>query len=84
MTHFLPDGEAIRVTINQAGWPVSIVWHGQRHPIDTILDHWRVDTRWWRDHIWRDYFRLCTLDNFLLIVFHDLIGGDWYVQRIYD
>jgi hypothetical protein len=39
---------------------------------------------WWREGIRRDYFKLTTTTGLLVVIFHDLDTGDWYLQRLYD
>lgn len=64
--------------------PLVLIWDDGRHPVQVILDRWRVDEEWWRGRIWREYYKLVTDSGLLVEVFHDLTAGDWYVQRVYD
>jgi hypothetical protein len=48
------------------------------------MRRWRIDVDWWRGRVWREYFKLVTRTGLLVEVYHDLVGGQWYVQRLYD
>jgi hypothetical protein len=84
MTHFWPEGKLIQVEADALWTPLHLTWDGGRHPVQVILDRWRVDEDWWRERVWREYFRLITRTGLLVEVFHDLTAGEWYVQRVYD
>jgi len=84
MTHFWPEGQPVEVEADGLWTPLYITWGGERHPVQAILDRWRVDEGWWRGQVWREYFRLVTRTGLLVEVFHDLAAGDWYMQRVYD
>lgn len=50
-------------------------------PVVEILDRWRIDDEWWRPApISRMYFRVVLEGGQVLTIFHDLIGGGWYLQ----
>jgi hypothetical protein len=49
-----------------------------------ITRRWRIDVDWWRGRVWREYFKLVTRTGLLVEVYHDLVGGGWFVQRLYD
>ncbi|MEJ2753190.1 MAG: hypothetical protein P8169_11030 [Chloroflexota bacterium] len=84
MTRLWPDGLLLQVDEDGAGAPQWIRWEGQRHSIVNITRHWRVRSDWWREAVWRDYFKLITDSGLLLIIFHDLRSDEWYLQRLYD
>ena len=84
MTHFWPEGQPIVVEADTLWTPLHLTWDGERHPVQVILDRWRVDEDWWRGRVWREYFRLITRTGLLVEVFLDLTTGDWYVQRAFD
>ena len=84
MSRWWPDGDPIRVTADKLGTPQSFIWQGKRHPILRVARRWRIDVYWWRGRVWREYFKLVTGTRLLVEVFHDLIDGEWYVQRLYD
>ncbi len=72
------------VASDEGGTPRAFEWRGQIHPVGGIAKRWRVDWGWWRVRIWREYFKLYTRTGLLVIVYHDLLTGRWYLQRLYD
>ncbi len=44
------------------------------------LDRWRIDDEWWRREISRMYYHVALEGGLLFVLFHDLIGGGWFVQ----
>jgi|GEM_PF-1492319 len=44
----------------------------------------RLSECWWERPVERDYYQLASVSDGLLLVFHDLREGHWYVQGIFD
>jgi hypothetical protein len=84
MSRFWPQGVPITVTCDELATPLEFVWQGYRHPIATIIDRYRDDTRWWQRRIWRENFLLITETGLLVLIYHDVRAGEWRVQRQYD
>lgn len=84
MAHLWPDGLPISVDTDALGVPRCFEWLGQTHRVEIVANRWRVDEDWWRKRIWREYFKLATDSGLLVVVFRDLVGGGWYLQRLYD
>lgn len=84
MTRFWPEGTLIAVVIQASGRPLRFEWQGQVHQVETIARQWRVDVGWWRVRIWRDYFKLTTDSGLLVVIYHELLTQQWYLQRLYD
>ncbi|MDX1415518.1 MAG: hypothetical protein R3293_15090 [Candidatus Promineifilaceae bacterium] len=84
MTRLWSDGDPVQVWGKDNEAPEKLKWCGQLHPVAEVTRRWRVRTDWWHTPIWRDYFKLTTETGLLLIIYHDLLGGQWYVQRLYD
>lgn len=97
MTCFWPKGQLIDV-ITTTNLPFELESHGLAadelpaqfrwlhvdHRVEEILEVWRVDIDWWQTRKWRTYFRLATDTGLLVVIFQDLIGKKWYLQRLYD
>ena len=50
-----------------------------------ISAHWRVHTLWWTDAVvWRDYWQVTTDSGLLCVLYHDLIGDTWHLERIFE
>ena len=51
-------------------------------PVETMCEDWVVQDRWWTDKpVRRHYFELVLIDGRNVVVFRDLIGGRWLMQR---
>jgi len=84
MTRLWQQGQEIKVITDSEGVPISFQWNGRVHHILLISKHWRVHDGWWRREVWRHYFKLVTDSGLLCVIYHDLLKGSWYLQRIYD
>jgi hypothetical protein len=84
MTRLWPDGSPIIITIGESGEPTHFTWQGQTHAVNHITRRWRINLDWWRQRIWRDYFKLTTQTGLLVIIYYDLQTRQWYLQRLYD
>jgi hypothetical protein len=84
MTRLWPAGERVAVVADEEGRPRTFTWQEQSYEVAEITRQWRVDVGWWRRRQWRAYYKLRSDSGLLLILYHDLDGGAWYVQRLYD
>ena len=48
--------------------------------VETILESWRIDDEWWRHMIARAYLNVILEGGKRLVLFQDLITGQWFVQ----
>ena len=64
------------------GSPKALKLRGRWVDVDAESDRWRVDDEWWRERpISRMYYE-CVVDHGLkVVVFKDLITGEWHQQR---
>ena len=50
--------------------------------VDCVREEWVVEDRWWTGRpLRRRYFEVVLLDGRNIVVFHDLVGGGWFLQR---
>ena len=50
--------------------------------VETVREEWVVEDRWWTGRpLRRRYFELVLANGRNVVVFHDLIGGVWFMQR---
>lgn len=63
-----------------AGLPTTVEFDGKRRVVEDIIEVWRVDDEWWRDYICRRYMDVALESGGHVILFQDLVTGDWYVQ----
>lgn len=55
------------------------VGHGR---VEAVLEDWVVEDRWWTGRpLRRRYCELVLVDGRNVVVFRDLVGGRWYLQR---
>ena len=48
--------------------------------VEAILESWRIDDEWWRHMIARAYLAVILEGGKRLVLFQDLITGQWFVQ----
>jgi hypothetical protein len=82
MTRLLREHPLIDVELDDDGRLVAIRWNGRREAVE-VCNRWRVEERWWRDPIARDYCKVAG-ERWLALVYHDLITGVWHLERLYD
>jgi len=71
------------VAITQ-GQPLAFQWVRHLQRVTGIANRWRVHTLWWREEIWREYFKVLTDSGLLCTLYHDLLAEHWYLERVYD
>ena len=77
--------------MNRLGAPepasVSADDHGVPHavgraPVDSVREEWVVEDRWWTGQpLRRRYFELVLDNGRNVVVFRDLVGGGWFMQK---
>jgi hypothetical protein len=73
--------EALKVEEDAAGLPVAVRIK-RRQSVMTIEDRWRIDDEWWRaEPISRLYYNVLLVSGQRLVLYKDLITGDWYEQE---
>ena len=66
------------VRAGAGGIPVAV----GRTAVDSVLEEWVVEDRWWAGRpLRRRYFELVLADGRNAVVFRDLASGSWYAQR---
>jgi hypothetical protein len=73
--------EALKVEEDAAGWPVAVRMP-HRQAVISIEDRWRIDDEWWRaEPISRIYYNVLLASGQRLVLYKDLITGEWYSQE---
>jgi hypothetical protein len=50
--------------------------------VEAVVEDWVVEDRWWTGRpLRRRYFELVLEGGRNVVVFYDLVGGCWYLQR---
>jgi hypothetical protein len=85
VTRLWPKGELVEVRGGE-GTVAGFVWRGSSHQIQETCNRWRVHTRWWESDqaVWREYLKVITDTGLLCLLYRDLLGGDWFLARVYD
>ena len=69
---------AASVSIGADGIPASV---GAAR-VDSVLEDWLVEDRWWTGRpIRRRYLELVLENGRCTLVFRDLVSGRWFTQR---
>jgi hypothetical protein len=85
VTRLWPKGEPIQIW-GDSDAPTGFIWQGTPHRIEEVCNRWQVHTRWWEPDqaLWREYWKVTTDQWFLCLLYRDLIGGGWFLSRLYD
>ena len=69
---------AVRVDASAAGVPEAV----GPLAVDAVTEEWVVEDRWWTGRpVRRRYFELVLVNGRNVVVFKDLVGGQWFAQR---
>ncbi|NIM51836.1 MAG: hypothetical protein GTN62_12790 [Gemmatimonadales bacterium] len=53
---------------------------GRRRRVEEIIETWRIDDEWWREPITRRYVEVVLEGGGHVVLFEDLVTGQWFVQ----
>jgi hypothetical protein len=48
--------------------------------VEAILESWCIDDEWWRQVISRRYFEVFLEGGARVVLFEDLVTGEWFAQ----
>ncbi len=72
--------EPVRVEADASGGPAAVRLP-RRLRIAAIEDIWRIDDEWWRaEPISRLYYSVLLATGDRLVIYKDIINGEWYKQ----
>ncbi len=71
----------IQVTTARDGLPRAIVWRERLREVRRVHELWRERKQWWGQPIERDYFRLELDDGQMRVVFREVQGNRWLLER---
>jgi hypothetical protein len=54
---------------------------GGGQAVENIIDVWRIDDEWWRQSISRLYYDVMLEGGGHVVLFKDLVTGDWFAQQ---
>jgi len=67
----------IEVELGAVGFPVRV----DRNVVESVGEIWRIDDEWWRAPIHRRYFEAILEGGKHVVLFEDVITGEWFVQK---
>ena len=74
--------ERVQVECEKNGEPRTVKRSsGQATAIESIQESWRVDDEWWRQQIARLYHEVLLAGGKRVVLFEDLITGEWWMQK---
>jgi hypothetical protein len=70
----------VKVEEDAAGFPAA-VRAKHRQAVAAVEDRWRLDDEWWRrEPVSRLYFSVRLASGHRIVLYKDLVGGEWYKQ----
>ena len=48
--------------------------------VEAIIESWRIDDEWWRRTIARNYMEVMLEGGKRMVLFQDLLTGQWFAQ----
>ena len=70
--------EPAAIAADEHGVPVAL----GPASVDSVREEWVVEDRWWTGRpLRRRYFELVLVNGRNVVVFRDLVGGGWFLQR---
>jgi hypothetical protein len=76
--------QLVNVELDASGGPRAVRRSGGQETyteVETVLECWRIDDEWWRKQIARRYFEVVLCSGRRVIVFNDVITGEWWMQN---
>jgi hypothetical protein len=71
---------ALKTEEDASGLPVAVRLK-HRQAVMSIEDKWRIDDEWWRDApVSRLYYNVLLASGQRLVLYKDLVTGEWYEQ----
>ena len=67
----------VEVELGAAELPVMV----ERRAVESVGEIWRIDDEWWREPIHRRYVEVILEGGKHVVLFEDLMTGEWWVQK---
>lgn len=76
--------QPVEVELDSEGLPqaVSNCATAKKTAVDAVIEVWRIDDEWWRQPISRQYIEVVLQGGRHLVLYEDLITGDWFMQKV--
>ncbi len=76
--------QMVEVELDSEDLPRAIRNHpaAEEVAVETVIEIWQVDDEWWRQPISRRYVEVVLKGGKHLVLYEDLVTGDWYKQNV--
>jgi len=82
------EPQRVTVEFDESGSPAAVKKQLRRSDgqettaavVDAVLEMWRIDDEWWRKLISRRYFSVLLVGGGRVVLFEDLVTGQWSMQ----
>jgi hypothetical protein len=82
MAKLLEKPEALRVTANIEGTPLTITRNGKAERVTRIYQQWRVSEQLFEQENLKNYFRVRTSKGLICDIFRDTASNSWFLGRV--
>ena len=72
---------SVEVSLDEWGRPTVVVESDDSTRVEAVVEEWRIDDEWWRTPIHRRYFEVVLEGGAHVVLFEDLVSGEWFMQR---
>jgi len=76
-----PEAASVELDANDQPQAVGRSRSNSGQAVENILDVWRIDDEWWRLPISRLYYDVMLEGGGRVVLFKDLVTGDWFAQQ---
>lgn len=74
--------QRVQVELDEQRRPTVVKWPKKSAKrVESIGENWRMDDEWWRQPIVRRYVEVVLEGGGRVVLFEDLISGEWFVQK---
>ena len=76
------EPQRVEVELDEKGLPVGMRDAGYKiRAVEDIGEIWRIDDEWWRVPIHRRYVEVIIEGGRRVVLFEDVITGEWFSQK---
>lgn len=69
--------QPVTVALDADGLPAAV----SDTTVESVREIWRIDDEWWRQPVSRRYHEVVLEGGRRVVLFEDLVTGDWFVQK---
>jgi len=79
----LPD-RPIKIKVDVSSEPTELYMRGQWSKVEEVLEVWRDTGCWWEGEEEKIFYRVALSKGGMVEIYRYVVGGKWFVYRIYD